>query len=132
MPVSGPQSAFQQFQKVGCALCHTPSLTTGSSAIGPASHTTANLYSDLLVHKMGSALADGVVQGSAQGDEFKTAPLWGLGQRKFLLHDGRTTDVLAAIELHSSAGSEANASVAAFNGLQPSQQQQILDFLRRL
>src|SRR5262249_1681147 len=102
---------------VGCALCHTASLTTGTSPIGPLSGQTANLFSDLLVHHMGGGLADDIIQGSAGPDEFRTAPLWGLGQRIFFLHDGRTSDLLAAILAHDSTGSEATGSVAAFNAL---------------
>jgi CxxC motif-containing protein (DUF1111 family) len=66
---------------VGCAFCHTPSMPTGSSPSPALSQQTANLFSDLLVHHMGSGLADGINQGSAAGDEFRSAPLWGLGQR---------------------------------------------------
>ena len=57
---------------------------------------------------MGTGLADNVSQGTAGGDQFRTAPLWGLGQRIFFLHDGRTTDLTAAIDAHASSGSEAN------------------------
>ena len=81
-----------------------------------------NLFSDLLVHHMGQGLADGITQGAAGPDEFRTAPLWGLGQRIFFLHDGRTRDLVAAIEAHSSDGSEANAVVQSFNGLHQSEQ----------
>jgi CxxC motif-containing protein (DUF1111 family) len=83
------------FVSTGCALCHTPTLTTGSSSTAALSHQPANLFSDLAVHHMGSNLADGVTQGTAGSDEFRTAPLWGLGQRLFFLHDGRTADCLA-------------------------------------
>jgi len=62
------------------------------------------LYSDLALHQMGSHLADDIQQGEAQGDEFRTAPLWGLGQRLFFMHDGQTKDLAPAIELHASRG----------------------------
>ena len=62
----------------------------------------AHLYSDLLIHHMGRGLADNVTQGLAQGDMFRTTPLWGVGQRLFFLHDGRTNDLLAAIKAHAS------------------------------
>jgi CxxC motif-containing protein (DUF1111 family) len=117
---------------VGCALCHTPSMQTGVSPVGQLSNQTANLYSDLLVHRMGTALADDIMQGSAGPEEFRTAPLWGLGQRLFFLHDGRASDLLVAIQAHSSSGSEANASVARFNSLSPTDKQDILNFLRSL
>ncbi|MBL8526202.1 MAG: hypothetical protein JNL68_00810, partial [Burkholderiales bacterium] len=95
-----------------------------------------NLYSDLAVHNMGPGLADGVSQGQAGPQEFRTAPLWGLGQRIWFLHDGRTSDLLEAIQWHASgssrSASEANAVVARFNQLSPSQQQDLLNFLRSL
>ena len=121
------------FSAIGCALCHTPSLRTGASSLTSSlSNATANLYSDLEVHHMGS-LADNVSQGGAGGDQFRTAPLWGLGQRIFFLHDGRTTDLVAAIRAHNSSGSEANnASFNFFINLSASQQQDILNFLRSL
>jgi CxxC motif-containing protein (DUF1111 family) len=81
---------------------------------------------------MGSDLADGIVQGTAQGDEFRSAPLWGMSQRIFFLHDGRTTDLLQAIRAHASAASEANAVIAAFNALPANAIQDILNFLRSL
>jgi CxxC motif-containing protein (DUF1111 family) len=117
---------------VGCALCHTPSLTTGTSPSAALTNKTVNLFSDLLVHRMGAGLADDIVQGSAGPDEFRTAPLWGLGQRVFFLHDGRTSDLMHAVQEHFSTGSEANGSIAAFNALNSSQQQDILNFLRSL
>ena len=117
---------------VGCALCHTPSMITAPSYSAALSQQTANLFSDLLVHNMGSGLADGINQGLASGNEFRTAPLWGLGQRIFFLHDGRTTDLVQAIQQHSSTGSEANGSIRAFNRPSPSDQQDILNFLRSL
>src|SRR5580658_4826130 len=85
----------QVFSAIGCALCHTPSLPTSQSSFtADLNNANANLFSDLLVHNMGTNLADGVSQGTAGPDEFRSAPLWGLGQRIFLLHDGRTTDLV--------------------------------------
>jgi CxxC motif-containing protein (DUF1111 family) len=151
------------FATVGCALCHTPSLQTPGTAapqlpsqeIGP--HTvalrgqTVNLFSDLLVHHMGATLADNVIQGDAGPDEFRTTPLWGLGQRLFFLHDGRTDDLLVAIRDHRSAAhsdggdnpsrdahsssyrpSEANAVIDRFDALPEQDRQAVLDFLRSL
>jgi CxxC motif-containing protein (DUF1111 family) len=120
------------FNSLGCSLCHTPSLRTSSHPIAALSNKTANLFSDLLVHRMGSGLADGISQGAAGPDEFRTAPLWGVGQRLFFLHDGRATDLLAAIQAHSGDGSEANGVLAQFNALKVPQKQDILDFLRSL
>ena len=106
------------------------------------SNVPANLFSDLLIHHMGRGLADNVTQGLAQGDMFRTTPLWGIGQRLFFLHDGRTHDLLAAVKAHASEpfdgdgnnypASEANAVIQKFNALSPGQQQAILDFLRSL
>jgi CxxC motif-containing protein (DUF1111 family) len=120
------------FQQIGCAACHTPSLTTGKSSVFALDHQQANLFSDLAVHHMGTGLADYVTQGTAGPDEFRTAPLWGVGQRAFFLHDGRATNLLDAISAHASPGSEASRVIAAFQSLLASQQQNILDFLRSL
>ena len=120
------------FDRVGCALCHTPTLTTGTAAVAALSHRPANLYSDLLLHAMGSGLADDVLQGAAGASEFRTAPLWGLGQRIFFLHDGRTRDLVQAIHAHASPGSEANAVVRRFDALADGDEQDLLNFLRSL
>src|SRR5690348_11517091 len=107
----------------------------------------AHLYSDLLIHHMGGGLADNITQGLAQGDMFRTTPLWGIGQRLFFLHDGRTSDLMTAIAAHASRDdedrerhgsgnsyppSEANTVIQKFNALTPSDKQAILDFLRSL
>jgi CxxC motif-containing protein (DUF1111 family) len=107
-------------------------LTSGNSPIAALSNQNVQLFSDLLLHNMGPGLADGVSQGDATGSEFRTAPLWGLGQRIFFLHDGRTSDLVQAIQAHSSQGSEANSVIAAFNALSASDQQNLLNFLRSL
>jgi len=153
----------QLFSDVGCSQCHTPSFqtrgvanpTTPAQEIGP--HTvalrgkTVNLYSDLLLHDMGATMADNIIQGAAGASEFRTTPLWGIGQRLFFLHDGRTSDLLVAIQDHFSAAnsdggdnpskdqaspaygpSEANAVVNRFNALSEGDKQSILDFLRAL
>jgi CxxC motif-containing protein (DUF1111 family) len=90
------------------------------------------IYSDLLVHNMGTGLADGVTQGMAQGGDWRSAPLWGLGQRLFYLHDGRTSDLSQAIAAHASQGSEANAVVKGFNALPAATKQDIISFLKSL
>jgi len=123
----------QLFSDIGCALCHTPSLKTYPRASIPQmSGKTVNLFSDLLIHDMGRGLADGIQQGQAGGREFRTAPLWGLGQRLFFLHDGRTSDLRQAIREHSSDGSEANEVTQRFFNLSDSQEQDVLNFLRSL
>jgi CxxC motif-containing protein (DUF1111 family) len=90
------------------------------------------LYSDLLLHNMGSGLTDRIKQGEAAEAEFRTAPLWGLGQRIFFLHDGRTSDLVEAIRAHKSAGSEATGVINAFEQLSSSLKQDLLNFLRSL
>jgi CxxC motif-containing protein (DUF1111 family) len=128
------------FGRIGCALCHTPSFTTGkmiasgSPTVPSAalSNQTVNLFSDLLVHQMGRNLADGITQGGAGPDEFRTAPLWGVGQRVFFLHDGRTNNLVEAIRAHRSPGSEANLVIERFNRLLEREQQDIINFLRSL
>jgi CxxC motif-containing protein (DUF1111 family) len=81
---------------------------------------------------MGIGLADGITQGGAGPDQFRTSPLWGVGQRLFFLHDGRTTNIVAAISAHASTGSEANAVISAFSALATGDQQDIVNFLRSL
>jgi hypothetical protein len=138
---------------IGCFLCHTPAMvTTPHNETAALENQQAHLYSDLLIHHMGSGLADNVTQGLAQGDMFRTTPLWGIGQRIFFLHDGRTVDLLTAIKAHANGGaddsdvggsedgkpnnnyppSEANAVIRKFNGLSAIDKQAILEFLRSL
>ena len=126
------------FSGTGCVLCHTPTLTTGDATVAALRNQPVNLFSDLLLHDMGPGLADGVTQGQAGGTEFRTAPLWGLGQRLFFLHDGRATDLLMAIRAHKSGGffsrhaSEANTVIDNFNRLRDNEKQDMLNFLRSL
>lgn len=121
------------FTQVGCAVCHTPSLTTQPSHLTAGlGNATANLFSDLEVHHMGTGLADNVSQGGAGGDQFRSAPLWGLGQRIFFLHDGRTNNLVTVINAHGSNGSEANASLNAAAALSLADQQNLINFLRSL
>ncbi len=122
----------QVFANVGCALCHSPTLTSGSALYPALSDFTYHPFSDFALHHMGSGLSDRVTQGNAGPDQFRTAPLWGIGQRVFFLHDGRTSNLLQAIAAHSSPGSEANAVIQNFNALTPPQQQDLLNFLRSL
>ncbi|MET1082384.1 MAG: di-heme oxidoredictase family protein, partial [Burkholderiales bacterium] len=131
----GPESIANGrglFNSTGCALCHTPTLKTGTSTVPVLSGKDATLYSDLLVHNMGTGLADGISQGQAGPQDFRTAPLWGLGKRIFFLHDGRTSDLLVAIQQHQSSGSEANAVIQQFTNLSTTQKQDLLNFLRSL
>jgi CxxC motif-containing protein (DUF1111 family) len=120
------------FASIGCALCHTPTLRTGNTTVAAMRNRDVNLFSDLLVHDMGDGLADGISQGTAGPREFRTAPLWGVGQRVFFLHDGRTPDLKQAILEHQSNGSEANTVTGKFRDLPPGLKQDILNFLRSL
>jgi CxxC motif-containing protein (DUF1111 family) len=140
------------FSKAGCSLCHSQVLHTGKSTFPGMSQMSIQPHSDFALHDMGPGLADGISQGQANGNEFRTAPLWGLGQRMFFLHDGRTSDLLVAIEAHSSkgnpcplrpttnhraasseaCGSEADVVIDNFNALTKEQRQDILNFLRSL
>ncbi len=154
-PAPNPSASAQRgqvvFNSIGCALCHTPQMQTApvmNSAV--LENRPVNLFSDLLVHHMGAGLADNIIQGQAGPDEFRTVPLWGVGQRLFFLHDGRTSDLLQAIQQHFSnatgdtaatatspaspayPASEANAVVQKFRGLSKTDQQAVLDFLRSL
>jgi CxxC motif-containing protein (DUF1111 family) len=161
-PTPSTSNGAALFSKIGCALCHSPSLTTASSPFTGMSNFTYHPYSDFALHHMGNTLTDGVRQGDAGTDEFRTAPLWGVGQRLFFLHDGRTSDLVKAIQAHATpaqnctqsqiqelftvngifrqindyesfcSGSEANAVIANFSALGAGQQQNILDFLRSL
>jgi CxxC motif-containing protein (DUF1111 family) len=94
--------------------------------------TSVATFSDYAVHTMGTGLADNVSQGNANGQQFRTAPLWGVGQRIFFLHDGRTNNLVTAIEQHASSGSEANQVIQNFNMLSPSDAQALVNFLRSL
>jgi CxxC motif-containing protein (DUF1111 family) len=122
------------FSSIGCATCHnpTPGTTQVSNFVPALSNAPVPAFSDIEIHHMGTGLADNISQGSAGGDQFRTAPLWGLGQRIFLLHDGRTTNLITAIQAHASHGSEATTVEQNFFNLSTTQQQEVLDFLRSL
>lgn len=136
-PAPGPSTTSTQngaalFNSTGCSLCHSTSLTTGQSRYSGMANVTYHPYSDFALHHMGWGLADRISQGAAAGDEFRTAPLWGLGQRLFFMHDGRTSDLLQAINAHAGPQSEANGVISKFKTLSPSQVQDLLNFLRSL
>jgi CxxC motif-containing protein (DUF1111 family) len=122
-----------QFENIGCGNCHSPSLTTSTSNLDPVlSEVQIHPFSDFAIHHMGAGLADGISQGSAGPDQFRTTPLWGVGQRLFFLHDGRTSDVMTAVEAHASSGSEASTVIANFQNLAAIDKQDLLNFLRSL
>lgn len=121
-PAGGREPAGQAvFERVGCAACHVPSLR------GPGGDVP--LYSDLLLHDVGPVLDDGVPQGVATGRDWRTTPLWGLGARTRLLHDGRARTVQAAIQAH---GGEAAPVIERFRALSPEERAQLLAFLASL
>jgi CxxC motif-containing protein (DUF1111 family) len=121
------------FGEIGCAACHVPELRTGHHRIAALAHRDVPLYSDLLLHDLGDALADGRPDGAADGREWRTAPLWGLRVMRdflagsaYLLHDGRAATVEAAILLH---GGEAEGARAAFDALDGEDRAALLDFV---
>jgi CxxC motif-containing protein (DUF1111 family) len=141
------------FLNIGCGACHIQSQTTSTLSITSTTTSqppiTFQPFSDFALHDMGMALADGIFQGNAEGDEFRTAPLWGVGQRVFFLHDGRTNNLVQAILLHDapapntvtaaiaasadgSTGSEAHQVIVNFKALSATDQQNLLNFLRSL
>jgi CxxC motif-containing protein (DUF1111 family) len=132
------QAGFQAFNNIGCSGCHVVNQKVGAVTLidqtqNPAvSNTTINPFSDFAVHTMGTGLADGVSQGGANGNQFRSAPLWGVGQRNYFLHDGRTNNLVTAIEQHASSGSEANQVIHNFNMLSATEQQNLINFLRDL
>jgi len=134
VPQTSISNGSALFSSIGCATCHNPSPgnTQASNFVSALSNQPVPAFSDIEIHHMGTGLADNVSQGGAGGDQFRTAPLWGLGQRIFLLHDGRTTNLVRAIQAHESNGSEASQVEANFDNLSPSQQQDLLNFLRSL
>jgi CxxC motif-containing protein (DUF1111 family) len=122
------QAGAQLFGQIGCASCHTPSLLTGPNAVPALNQVEFFPYSDYLLHNMGS-LGDGIVQGAAGQQQMRTPPLWGLRFQPALLHDGRTTSIPAAITAHDGQG---KAASQAFNKLNPTQQAQLIAFLKSL
>jgi len=127
------QSGSKIFVAIGCANCHTPSLTTTTSEMATGlSQVQANLFSDLALHHMGGNLADGITQGNAGPDQFRTAPLWGVGQRVFFLHDGRTSNMAQSILEHEGSGSEANRVIENFEQLSRQDKENLILFLRSL
>jgi CxxC motif-containing protein (DUF1111 family) len=122
------QAGQTLFASTGCAACHTPSYTTGTNPIAALSNKRVDLYSDLLLHDMGT-LGDGIAQAAAGMREMRTPPLWGLRASAPYLHDGRASTLDQAIRLH-----EGEAAVARnrYNGLTAAQRRQLLDFLGSL
>lgn len=116
------------FEQMRCTACHVAVMTTGANPIAALSHQPVPLFSDLLLHNMGS-LGDGIEQGTAKGSEMRTAPLWGLRVRKDFLHDGRAKTVADAIRAHEGEGAP---SRDRFKALQPAEVRQVLDYLNAI
>jgi CxxC motif-containing protein (DUF1111 family) len=130
----GPRSAQVRrgrlvFRRSGCASCHVESLRTGASPVAALRHQRVKLFSDLLLHDMGPALADGIEQGEASGAEFRTAPLWGLAHRGPYLHDGRATTPAEAIVAH---GGEAQVARERYLALGQADREALAAFLGAL
>ena len=109
------------FDGIRCGVCHVPRLE------GPRGPLP--VYSDLLLHDLGPAMADGIVQGEASGAEFRTQPLWGLAAVGPYLHDGRATTIDEAIRAHAG---EALASQQAYDALEPADREALVEFLMSL
>jgi CxxC motif-containing protein (DUF1111 family) len=131
-PTNTTVRGSNQFVNVGCGRCHIPQHTTAQSPFGGQSNVTLTPLSDFALHDMGTGLQDQVSQGAANGRQFRTAPLWGLGQRVFFLHDGRTKSLVTAIAAHASTGSEANQVISNFNLLSFLDRQAVIAYLRSL
>lgn len=121
---------------IGCVSCHSDTLTTGKSRYTGMSNVEIHPYSDFAIHHMGDRLSDRVAQGGAAGDQFRSAPLWGVGKRIFFLHDGRSGPanggLVHAILEHGGRGSEARRVIRRFTNLPAADQQAVVDFLRSL
>lgn len=148
--VADPNPVTSTIKTIGCVLCHSDFLTTTTSSAASLNNASFHPFSDFALHTMDSSLADGVKQGTANGSQFRSAPLWGIGQRIFFLHDGRAEDLLTAIKDHApnagtsisnctSAMGEACQVIVNFNNLPATSgttgaasQQDILNFLRSL
>ena len=118
----------QWFLASGCAGCHVPRLTTGASSVPQFRNREIVLYSDLLLHDMGPALAD-VCGPGASPSEVRTEPLLGLRYRELLMHDGRVTHIEDAIRLHDG---ESRSALEAFLRLSPLAQAELVAFLQTL
>lgn len=121
------------FERAGCAGCHVPSLATRADApIAAMRGARAEVYSDMLLHDMGTSLADGSVEGAAGPRDWRTAPLIGLRFFRAFLHDGRARSLDEAVRMHRGDGSEANDSVDRYAALPDPERRALLAFLQTL
>jgi CxxC motif-containing protein (DUF1111 family) len=123
----GAVAGERLFSAMGCATCHVPQLTTGPSSHPAFNRRPVELFSDLLLHDVGTG--DGIRQGAAEPSEIRTPALWGLRFRRPLLHDGSAATIAEGIERH---GGEAEAAKRAFIRMTPGEQQLVIAFLRSL
>ena len=129
------QKGAQVFVQAGCAVCHTPQHTTGAHEIEALSNQTIYPYTDLLLHDMGPELADGRPDFGANGQEWRTPPLWGIGLvetvsgHTMFLHDGRARNLTEAILWH---GGEGAAARDAFKALTKEEREALIRFLNSL
>jgi CxxC motif-containing protein (DUF1111 family) len=115
------------FRSIGCASCHTTQMMTGPNANPLFHNRPVNLYSDLLLHDIGTG--DGIEQEFATGEEIRTPALWGLRFRRPLLHDGSASTPEDAIRRH---GNEAAGAAKAFADLTDSERHELIAFLQSL
>jgi CxxC motif-containing protein (DUF1111 family) len=127
VPLHGSPEGREVFRRLGCAECHVPTFLT-VSPIKVLDRQVVHLYSDLLLHDMGPALAD-LCKGVAGRAEFRTEPLMGLRARTRYLHDGRGLTLESAIALH---GGQGTAAATAFFGLSNRDRAALLRFLKTL
>jgi len=121
------------FDAVGCALCHVPSLRTEAHfGVAALANTDAPIFSDLLLHDMGEALADGQYEGQAGPSEFRTAPLIGVRFLSTLLHDGGAHNVAEAIAAHGAPGSEGRDSLQRYRALSVDERGRLVRFVEAL
>jgi CxxC motif-containing protein (DUF1111 family) len=122
------RSGQRIFGRIGCTDCHVPSLQTGAASTGALSNRSVQLYSDLLLHDLGSAMG-GICAPNALPSEWRTAPLMGLRFRSGFLHDQRAQTVVNAINAH---GGEAAQARQRFLRLSSDEQNRLLRFLASL
>ena len=121
------QEGQRVFGAIGCATCHTPSMVTGPSSDRVFDRQVVPLFSDLLLHDVGTG--DGIPQGAASPEEIRTPALWGLRLRRPLLHDGRAATIDEAILGHAG---EATSARRRFEALPEASRNALLAFLRSL
>ena len=128
--VTGGAALFDQAK---CSACHVPTMKTRADyPIAALAGIDAPIYTDLLLHDLGSDLADGITDGEATSRDWRTPALIGLRFVKTYLHDSRATSLEQAILLHDGVGSEAAPSVAAFKALAAADQATLLEFVKSL